>query len=597
MPTVIDSLVVRLGLDRSKFDDGARQAKKRLSDLGDDVKKTGKDTDNLTAAFTRLFAVIGGTMAIRNFVAQTIEASAALDRMSKNIGLSVETISSWSRAVEIAGGSADGLQGTIDGLSKAQTDLMLTGQSGLIPYLSALGVSMSDATGKARPVTDLLLDLSDRFAGMDRTTAFNMGRAMGIDPGTMNLLLRGRSEVELMIRRQTEAGAVTKRQAEEASRLRESIVQARQGFEAFGRELLSSALPILEKVGEVFAAIGRWAADNQEFVRAFLAVLAAGLAAVTIAALPLTGTISLVMGLGAAIAALWQDYQVWKRGGESFIDWTKWEPGFRMAGAAIKWLGRLFDDLVFRAVAGGEAIAAAWSRDWDGVKRAVQKMVDGPPAQPPAAPGGSAGGKPATGAGGEQQAVAFFMARGWTREQAIGLAANLKAESNFNPGAVGDSGKAYGIAQWHPDRQAAFKARYGKDIKGSTLDEQMEFVHWELTQGSEKGAGARLRQAQSAGEAAATVSRYYERPAAADAEAAKRAQIAQGMVKGVTGASSLSAGLPAGQVGASSAPVTVTTRIDRIDVTTQATDSKGIARDIGTDLDYALVNQVNYGLM
>lgn len=162
-------------------------------------------------------------------------------------------------------------------LSMAQTDLMLTGQSSLIPYFSALGVSLADAEGKAKPVNDILLDLSDRFSRMDRTTANNMGRMMGIDQGTMQLLLKGRGEVELTIARQKEYGAVTKQQAEEASRLRNAMISSRQSFEAFGRELLSAATPALEKMFAIFADFGAWMRDNKEFVQTFLTIMAAGL--------------------------------------------------------------------------------------------------------------------------------------------------------------------------------------------------------------------------------------------------------------------------------------------------------------------------------
>jgi hypothetical protein len=46
-------------------------------------------------------------------------------------------------------------------------------------------------------------------------------------------------------------------------------------------------------------------------------------------------------------------------------------------------------------------------------------------------------------------AVGFFGNLGWNPAQAAGLAANVRAESGFNPNAVGDNGAAYGIAQWH----------------------------------------------------------------------------------------------------------------------------------------------------
>lgn len=136
--------------------------------------------------------------------------------------------------------------------------------------------------------------------------------------------------------------------------------------------------------------------------------------------------------------------------------------------------------------------------------------------------GGRVGDPAATG-----KAMSYFTSKGWTREQAAGIVANLNKESNMNPGIVGDGGKAYGIAQWHPDRQREFEKWAGKSIKGSTVEEQLAFVHYEMTEGREKAAGDRLRRATTAGEAGGIVSKYYERPKAVDAEMAERGASAE----------------------------------------------------------------------
>lgn len=125
--------------------------------------------------------------------------------------------------------------------------------------------------------------------------------------------------------------------------------------------------------------------------------------------------------------------------------------------------------------------------------------------------------------------VDFFKGKGWSNEQAIGIAANLKKESNFDTGAVGDGGKAVGIAQWHDDRQRKFMKWAGKNIRTATLEEQMGFVNYELTQGGEKSAGDALKKATTEQQAASIVSRQYERPANADGEAAGRAKAATEM--------------------------------------------------------------------
>jgi len=124
-----------------------------------------------------------------------------------------------------------------------------------------------------------------------------------------------------------------------------------------------------------------------------------------------------------------------------------------------------------------------------------------------------------------EKAVSYFTSVGWTPAQAAGIVANLHAESGLRPDAVGDGGLAYGIAQWHPDRQQRFITVFGKPIVGSSLDEQLAFVHAELT-GSEKVAGDALRACVSAGDAGACVSKMYERPADREGEAAKRAILA-----------------------------------------------------------------------
>ena len=122
--------------------------------------------------------------------------------------------------------------------------------------------------------------------------------------------------------------------------------------------------------------------------------------------------------------------------------------------------------------------------------------------------------------------ISFFMQQGWSREQATGIAANLLAESSINPNQSGDNGQAFGVAQWHADRQANFAKWAGHDIHSSTLAEQLGFINYELRSGMERNAGAVLSHAQTAKQAAEAFSLNYERPAGGAAMAAARGQMA-----------------------------------------------------------------------
>ena len=113
-------------------------------------------------------------------------------------------------------------------------------------------------------------------------------------------------------------------------------------------------------------------------------------------------------------------------------------------------------------------------------------------------------------------ALDYFVQQGWTPAQAAGLVANLQAESgqNLNTDAVGDGGKAYGIAQWHGPRQQKFAEKMGKPLQGSSLQDQLNFVQWELNNTEARAARA-LKSAQTAEDAAAIVDAYYERSSGA----------------------------------------------------------------------------------
>ncbi|EKS73151.1 membrane protein [Burkholderia sp. SJ98] len=129
-------------------------------------------------------------------------------------------------------------------------------------------------------------------------------------------------------------------------------------------------------------------------------------------------------------------------------------------------------------------------------------------------------------------AIDYFQSHGLTRTAAIGMTAGLVHESQLDPFAEGDNGQAYGVAQWHPDRAAAFEKWAGHSMRTSTLDEQLGYVMQELYHGGvqEQRAGALLEMAKTPEEAARIASLYYERPkagmAAADARAATATRLA-----------------------------------------------------------------------
>lgn len=98
-------------------------------------------------------------------------------------------------------------------------------------------------------------------------------------------------------------------------------------------------------------------------------------------------------------------------------------------------------------------------------------------------------------------AFQWFVDKGWSTAQAAGIVGNLQQESGLNPEAVGDGGKAFGLAQWRDERLDALKefaAANGLDYK--TTEAQLQFIDYEL-KNSERSAGAALGGATTVDEA------------------------------------------------------------------------------------------------
>ena len=116
----------------------------------------------------------------------------------------------------------------------------------------------------------------------------------------------------------------------------------------------------------------------------------------------------------------------------------------------------------------------------------------------------------------ESAAMSFFMGKGWSKAQAAGLVANVNAESSGDPFASGDKGRAYGLLQWHADRQAIYKQLYGHSMQSVTdfqqaYREQLAFINSELHR-NESRAGAALHLTKTPQDAGAIASAFYVRP-------------------------------------------------------------------------------------
>lgn len=261
---VIDSLIVKFGLDGSGFKAGAKEAsadlrklKKEASEATKEEQKAAKaraeSFEKARGAAIRFFAILTLGAGATGFAKYIVNTGAQLDRMSKNLGTSADRLSRWQGAVRISGGTAEGALNSFQSLNASLTELKLTGNTGILPYLQALGVSLSDASGKARPLEDILLDIGDSLKKVpSREDAYNIGRNLGLDEGTVNLLMRSRAEISKML---AEQKGFSDADAKAARESQEKWERTKIEIERTTQTIVIAALPALKQIAESFQKI------------------------------------------------------------------------------------------------------------------------------------------------------------------------------------------------------------------------------------------------------------------------------------------------------------------------------------------------------
>lgn len=695
MATVIDALVMTMGLDASDFNKNKEQVKKSGRELTEESRRQAKQIEDgfkkviagvneFKKVMTSAFVAVAGTSGLKDLVTDVIQVEAALGRLSSHTGQTTQDLHALGNIVELVGGKADEAGQSASRLAQEITGIFYHGESGpMTDFLSMMNIQFADAQGKARELSSIYLDLAAKYDSgkFSKEQFFNLATNAGFGAGEVDAIMKGRVELQKLIETQQKNSLITQKQAETARELMRSFTELKQNVASTSREFVDFVAPYLHEFLGTLKEVFGWLEDNEDFVVGALAAIG-GVIALTLvpaiaAAVALTAP---VVGLAAAIGLLWEDYQTWKKGGNSFINWAVWEKEIREATEAIDkmWeslmrltgstdkvfsfknvlksaFGEIGDILhgVLRTVTNlATALEFLFNGDWkraarvlistesnDTIRNLTEEQLNAPipsknldasmgvwglvkkglannPMNPanvlrflrnnlvdrgskqPAIPYAPSQTQLPKGEPESRTKIAidYFMSKGWTREQAIGIAANLLSESGMRTNAVGDNGRAHGLAQWHPDRRVALEKFLGKPILSAGFQEQLSAVQYELTKGAEIAAGNRLRKTRTAGEAGAVVSRYYERPGVDEAakmrEEAKRSALAKRLAGnantvqgfGAKGQEAIRQSGLNGTASASSRNNTSTseTSIGQIHIYTQATDANMIAQDISS---------------
>lgn len=336
---LLEELLIKIGVDATGADRKIDESKKKADGLTDSLEKTEKQSNETGAAFAGFAAKALGALTAILSVGNAISGAVGraqmigeLSRTSEALGIAVEDLDAFGKAAERAGGDAQGARDSLTDMAEALGEAMSDGESGRAKGFKALGVAIKDTNGKAKDGLTGILDLASAVEGLDKSAAVFKIKELGItDNRTVELILKGRKELERLLAVQKAQGVVTKEAAERAKVFNENLYALRGATSNAANGFFDSIIPALTKVIEWLTKVVEWATVHKDVIVGFfiaIAAVVAGMylpamiaaAAATLAATwPLLAIVAAITAVGIAFGLVYEDIMNFIDGNDSLI--------------------------------------------------------------------------------------------------------------------------------------------------------------------------------------------------------------------------------------------------------------------------------------
>lgn len=313
MPTLIDSLVVSLGLDPAKFNQGQKDALAAFKKTEAEATKTAKEMEargtqaaqffgKVKAQALSLAAVLLGGLGLTAFTKNVTASDQAVGRLAKNLDISTKELSAWEGVAKRFGSSAE----DIDAAFRATQQLVQSIKHGEVPadqvnWLSRAGVDMSRFLDDTVAVDAKLKMVQKAFASRPAGEAVFFGGKTGYSENTVNMLRETASSIDALLATQKQLNVATEEDARIARERTKAWLDLEDTFYGTARILLTDLTPAIKAVLEALTALVAYARQNIPLTEAVIGTLTA--AFVALSAVRFVGLIAGLAGVTTGIAA------------------------------------------------------------------------------------------------------------------------------------------------------------------------------------------------------------------------------------------------------------------------------------------------------
>ena len=386
MATVIDELMIKLGLDGSGAKKGMKDAENNIKGSMKNITSTLQGgLSSVSKIFTGFGAALVGAFSVGSAFSTWKEQATELGGVSRRLKMSMEDVQGWTGAIGKFGGSAQDFEGTLRGLNGQLARMATIGRSRAGTLLQSLGIDAGEI-GRQRNALEVLEELSGVMEQMAPDEARGIGAALGLDASTIMLLQQGREGMRDLIREKRESAVYTQEDADAVKAYNVEMGKLKKGFMGIMGVLFRSIMPAFTLVTKYVGQFVNFLRKHQTAVKAFFAMISALVMGLLLPSLMafftalMTNPITWVILALAALALVIEDLIVWMDGGESSLD-KFWEALFgdrenakRVFEEIKESLVRFWEclKLVFNYIASGKA----WQDMKDHARTAINLIRD-----------------------------------------------------------------------------------------------------------------------------------------------------------------------------------------------------------------------------
>ena len=291
--TVIDAFVATLGLDGTLFERGMKEAgdaqdkldrntkrinserekaekqaadarRQRQKEIDDQSKKTVEGYKKIRNELLAISAIFTAGMGIKDFISNTINSAANLGYLSQNLRMSTQDLTSWQRASERAGGSAEGIVAQL----KESAETLAQLRSGFGPNeglqnffrFGGNAEDLKDGNTYLLARSRIIADIFKR----DPAQAALIAKQMGVGEDQFNFLKQGPDAVMRLVEAQEKNAAITAKDAEEALKLKNRLLDLRDSLTSTGTRIAVQLIPLIDMLVERLTNLSQWAVDHKE---------------------------------------------------------------------------------------------------------------------------------------------------------------------------------------------------------------------------------------------------------------------------------------------------------------------------------------------